>query len=448
MPDEGNYAFAKPGGQRSYYKITRVEDGQEAIMSVQSNGVFHVREAKHDETDLSEFVNDWKSFHKLPRITSYAGGHSYRQELDPFAAAMARRKAKSESTEDISKREGDIGLQRSFRNFKKSVTDLQDKLQADIDYWGDDEGYQQELETQRKETENTVANFEMCYKRILPNLGRKSAQGLSGAKVVLHRSTEALNDQFKSEFPGLKKDSDATVGGWFNPNNRQLNLTYTGFRDGEEETIAHEISHAFDFDPDWRQKGLASPFLYSASSDWRKAWREEIGDLKREAWVRDINSASGLKQGTRAKDLKVGESVNCGGMYGGFREIESITNLPRNKVEITFKPTQIQRPSPAGTTPSEPEKLPGVSFSIKGGDVFLTRSSKDIDPARARLGSYATTLAEEGFAEFGALVLTDPEYAKQTCPKCWAVWEKFKLINPDAKYVRTRRNFAFNRFSR
>lgn len=53
--------------------------------------------------------------------------------------------------------------------------------------------------------------------------------------------------------------------------------------------------------------------------------------------------------------------------------------------------------------------------------------SIEIDCDEVPLSRYARKSESEGFAEFGALALTDPVLARRAFPMCWAVWRKHHL---------------------
>ncbi|MGA2254712.1 MAG: hypothetical protein ABSG53_08635 [Thermoguttaceae bacterium] len=53
--------------------------------------------------------------------------------------------------------------------------------------------------------------------------------------------------------------------------------------------------------------------------------------------------------------------------------------------------------------------------------------SIEIDSDEVLLTEYARTSECEGFAEFGALALTDPVFARRVFPTCWAVWRQHHL---------------------
>ena len=55
----------------------------------------------------------------------------------------------------------------------------------------------------------------------------------------------------------------------------------------------------------------------------------------------------------------------------------------------------------------------------------------EIDCHGAPLTGYARKSACEGFAEFGALALTEPVLARRAFPKCWAVWRENCLDSDD-----------------
>lgn len=65
---------------------------------------------------------------------------------------------------------------------------------------------------------------------------------------------------------------------------------------------------------------------------------------------------------------------------------------------------------------------------ISDTDEWLGAFRSEIDTDDRALSSYAQTSPAEGFAEFGRLAWLSPEKARESFPKCWAVWETHGLV--------------------
>jgi hypothetical protein len=73
--------------------------------------------------------------------------------------------------------------------------------------------------------------------------------------------------------------------------------------------------------------------------------------------------------------------------------------------------------------------IDGGRFSdISSTTAWRAAHATEIKAPGAPLSAYATTSASEGFAEFGRLVMMQPEVARQQFPQCWSVWRDRKLV--------------------
>ena len=170
------------------------------------------------------------------------------------------------------------------------------------------------------------------------------------------------------------------------------------------EVYAHEMTHAMD--------GPSN--IYSGTPKWRNAWKAEILP---DNGVQIARVGDGRYVGTPASEAKRGDTITIRDRLGQIREmtIKYVEPAGRGYVKGALR----------------------IGFENEGighNEAMYIRDNRPlaVHPLReappAKLSDYATTETYEGFAEFGRLVYTQPEKAREY-PKCYAAWKEWGLIN-------------------
>lgn len=168
-------------------------------------------------------------------------------------------------------------------------------------------------------------------------------------------------------------------------------------------TFAHELTHAIDGPDD----------TYSKSRKWKNAWLEEIGSSEemRASHVKMPDGTLRRLMGKALSEVKVGDTL-----YLGNGRVGTLTSLEFKR---------------GGRTAAYYD----LSISVDGKDerhqwvkeatVYPTDS---LEAPPSKLSDYAQTSASEGFAEFGRLVIQNPDNAKARFPKCYRAWKDWHLL--------------------
>lgn len=238
-----------------------------------------------------------------------------------------------------------------------------------------------------------------AYREVISRFGPKALEHigqLDGITVFKDQPTLAAMMKAEGDY-----DSDTVQGVYrHSKTSGSLELAGVGTKD-PVGTLAHEMTHAID----------GPNRTYSSTRKWKSAWEAEIGS-KEKLRIRYIKLPSGELEhfiGKPAEEIQPGDQV-----YSGAGEVHTVESC------------EIVREGRSGNVFRV--KMQGVDEVFRW-DPKLAFVTTDCPKApEAPMTRYAQGKVNEGFAEFGRLLVNDPEAARTRFPKCYKFWKDANLL--------------------
>jgi hypothetical protein len=253
-----------------------------------------------------------------------------------------------------------------------------------------------------RKRDTTVQVARATLDKVVSRFGAKALEEISKANVTVYI------DQVELQSQGVR-ETQGTVYGCYTSNPTtgvgRLHLTGVGIPD-PEGTYSHEMTHAIDGPKD----------TYSSSRKWGNAWRAEIGSAK-DQLIGVVNDGEKVtyRVGKPASEVKSGDRLYYGKELVEVVAAEVLTKGKFGKhLAITIRRTRED-----GSQFEEEHKW-------KTEIPFFTAESPMAPPET--LSRYAQKNASEGFAEFGRLVVKDPDKAREMFPRCYKLWREWDLV--------------------
>jgi len=230
--------------------------------------------------------------------------------------------------------------------------------------------------------------------RVVSKLGTKAAH-LAGKleSITIYRDVHQLREG---------RGTSSGVMGYYrysrhSDDSGELHLTAEGIPEGDQEdVVAHEFCHAVD----------GPRNVYSDNPEWKRVWKKEIGSRRamHAVWG---GGKEGWCKGTKVGDVKAGDRIRDGREWKTVAKAEAGFVGRKKTMRIKWEGEQ------------DFEHYKRLAYVMVEGNEPLPEPP---------LTAYAQLKASEGFAEFGAQVVRDADGAKEKFPECYALWEKWGLV--------------------